>query len=116
MLAEGQLRDEHFASAGGGGAGPRGDADFFGAAGRERFDVEDGGGGGVEEKAHFGAVNADFDDRQDVATLDGNFGSGWRVLRGRDDAQDERAEKKDGGVRGTTTKHAELDAAHAWKL
>jgi len=24
---------------------------------------EDGGGGGIEEKTHFGPVNADFDDR-----------------------------------------------------
>ena len=106
VASECKFGQRHLAGAGGGGSAPGGHSYFLGPAGGKRFEVEHGGRAGVQEEAHIRAVDLDFHDRQEIATLDGNLARGRDFLRaenGRGEKQESR--KKDRNTTGRP-KHA----------
>src|SRR5271165_3825058 len=102
MTSQCEFGELNFAGTGGGGAGPGGDVDVFGAAGGKGTEIQNCGGAGIEEEAHVGAVDGDANDGEYIAFFDGDFvgGWGWRsgVLCAKDGSDGEAHEREEKGV------------------
>src|ERR1700731_2775912 len=106
MVAYGQIRHGNLARAGRRRAAPRGYLDFLDPPSGERFKVEHGGSAGIEKETHLVDADARFDDREAVATFDGNLirrGGVLRIETGRDERTD-HPQKRNGH---TSHEHAQ---------
>src|SRR5882762_2609199 len=95
MIANREVGDGDFPRIGKSSAGPRGNLNSLGVASAEGFDIEQAGGGGINQKSHLGRPDKNFDDRKAVTPFDADFvrlcakRSGEHRMRHRKEAHDE---------------------------
>lgn len=73
MIADGEFGHRDLTRAGRGGSRPGGHLNLFDFAARERFQVEHGGGAGIQEKTKFRAADVRSNDGEAIATLNGDL-------------------------------------------
>src|SRR6266403_4628422 len=73
MIANCEVGDGDFARIGKGGARPRSNLNPLGIASGEGLDIEQAGGGSIDQKSHLGRPDTNLDDGKAVAPFDADL-------------------------------------------
>src|SRR5713226_6768170 len=113
VTAKCKVGDGDFACVGKGGARPRSNLNPLGVASDERFEIEYGSRGSIDQKPLLGRANSNLDDGKAVAAFDGDFVSGNGLCEKRSREKRVRHRKEAHGENSSVhlTNYTPLDAS-----